>query len=66
MTTFEKSTRGIKLVGCAVPIEMAEATREAARQDMTSMSDVMRRALLVELKQRGFLKAEPAWRFHSG
>ena len=60
MTVFDKSARGIKLVGCAVPIEIAEATREAARQDMTSMSDVMRRALLAELKQRGFLKVETA------
>jgi hypothetical protein len=53
MTIFDKSARGIKLVGCAVPMEIAEATREAARKDLTTMSDVMRKALVTELKNRG-------------
>ena len=53
---FEKATRGIKLVGCAVPMEVAEAIREAAHQDKLPMSDLMRQALEFELKKRGFLK----------
>ena len=59
MTTFDEN-QGIRIVGFAVPMDIAQATRAAAKADMTTMSDVMRRALVTELKQRGFLKAEAA------
>ena len=59
MTTFDEN-EGTKIVGFAIPVKIAQATRAAARADMTTMSDLMRRALLAELKVRGFLPTEAA------
>ena len=60
MTVFDNATRGIKLVGCAVSMEIAEATRKAAAEEGVPMSHVMRLALLRELKARGFFQKTEA------
>ena len=57
MTTFDEN-QGIRIVGFAIPVEIAQATRAAAKADMTTMSDIMRRALIAELKNRGFLRTQ--------
>jgi len=59
MTAFSEDG-GIRIIGCAVPVELANLTRAAAKKDMTSMSDLMRKALVTELKARGVLKEETA------
>jgi len=49
---------GIRIIGVAVPPAIATATRAAAKKEMVAMSVIMRRALLAELKARGFLPKE--------
>ena len=43
------------IIGCAVPVEIARLTKDAARKDMISMSDLIRHAIVAELKSRGFI-----------
>jgi hypothetical protein len=56
MATNENDNRSSqRLVGFYVPPAIAAATKAAADREMLSMSDICRRALVVELKARGFL-----------
>jgi len=43
-----------RIIAFAVPVEMASATRDVAQKDLCSISYVCRRALLRDLKERGF------------
>ena len=56
MTVFDNATRGIKLVGCAVSMEIAEATRRGGSRG--GRADVARDAAgaAQELKKRGFFQ----------
>jgi hypothetical protein len=47
-----------RVIGFSVPPEIASATQAAAAKEMLSMSDLMRRALVTELKARGALPAK--------
>jgi hypothetical protein len=54
MTTNDES-RSSRIIAFAVPVEIATATQAAAQKDLCSLSYVCRRALLRDLKERGFL-----------
>jgi hypothetical protein len=47
-----------RVIGFSVPPEIASATQAAAAKELCSMSDLLRRALVVELKARGALPAK--------
>jgi hypothetical protein len=47
-----------ELVALKMPPKMKRALQELASQDLTSVSSVARRALLRELKERGFSISE--------
>jgi hypothetical protein len=50
-----------RIIAFAVPIKIAAATRAVAEKDLCSHSDICRRALVRDLKERGFLiEAEAA------
>jgi hypothetical protein len=52
---MSKENESTRIIGFAVPNELAAATRAAAEREFISMSDVCRRALVIELKARGLL-----------
>jgi hypothetical protein len=59
MTTNDDNSK--RIIAFAVPIKIAAATRAVAEKDLCSLSDICRRALVRNLKERGFLiEAEAA------
>jgi hypothetical protein len=53
--TNNNESRSLRIIAFAVPVKVATATRAVADKDLCSLSDVCRRALLKDLKERGFL-----------
>jgi hypothetical protein len=57
MAKIESEEKCSRIVAFAVPVELAVAAQAAAANDLCSLSYVMRRALLKDLKERGLLPA---------
>jgi hypothetical protein len=53
--TDKSVSEGMRRLVFAVPASVAEATENAAKQDLASVSYVIRRALVNDLRERGLL-----------
>jgi hypothetical protein len=51
----DAENRGTRVMAFAVPAAVALATKAAAARELTSLSDVCRRALVNDLRERGLL-----------
>ena len=50
------TAENMKVIGFTANLEVVDAVKAAAKREMISMSDVLRRAVVRELMQSGFLK----------
>jgi hypothetical protein len=54
--TDKSVSEGMRRLVFAVPTSVAEATETAAHQDLASVSYIIRRALVNDLRERGLLE----------